>query len=102
MSDTGKEIVCRCEEVSEEEILEAIQKGAHTQDAIKKLTRAGMGLCQGRTCRALIENILQERVDRRTASSMLSSCRPPVRPVSLADLAEGSHEPEETAEDGNI
>jgi glycerol-3-phosphate dehydrogenase len=43
-------IVCRCEKVSEAEIQEAIRQGADTMDAVKHLTRAGMGRCQGGFC----------------------------------------------------
>ena len=43
-------IVCRCERVSEAEIVEAIRRGAHTVDAVKHITRAGMGRCQGGFC----------------------------------------------------
>jgi glycerol-3-phosphate dehydrogenase len=43
-------IVCRCETVSEGEILEAIRRGAATRDGIKFRTRAGMGRCQGNFC----------------------------------------------------
>lgn len=47
--DYGR-IVCRCERVSEAEIREAIRRGADTLDAVKHLTRAGMGRCQGGFC----------------------------------------------------
>jgi glycerol-3-phosphate dehydrogenase len=40
-------IVCRCEMVTEGEIVEAIRRGATTLDAIKRRTRVGMGRCQG-------------------------------------------------------
>jgi len=43
-------IVCRCEQVSEAEIVASIRRGAHTLDAVKHLTRAGMGRCQGGFC----------------------------------------------------
>jgi glycerol-3-phosphate dehydrogenase len=43
-------IVCRCEAVSEAEIVEAIRKGHTTLDGIKYYTRAGMGRCQGGFC----------------------------------------------------
>jgi len=43
-------VVCRCEHVTEAEITQAIQKGANTMDAVKHLTRAGMGRCQGGFC----------------------------------------------------
>jgi len=40
-------IVCRCENVTEAEIVEAIKRGARTMDGIKYRTRCGMGRCQG-------------------------------------------------------
>ena len=43
-------IGCRCEHVSEREILDAIEAGARTLDGIKFRTRAGMGRCQGGFC----------------------------------------------------
>lgn len=43
-------IICRCEQVSEREILEAIEDGARTLDGLKFRTRAGMGRCQGGFC----------------------------------------------------
>ena len=43
-------IVCRCEGVSEAEVVEAIRKGHATLDGIKYYTRAGMGRCQGGFC----------------------------------------------------
>ncbi len=43
-------IGCRCEHVSEREILDAIGAGARTLDGIKFRTRAGMGRCQGGFC----------------------------------------------------
>lgn len=55
------ELICRCEEVSREEIEKAIEDGAVTANEVKRFTRAGMGLCQGRTCRRLVERILSEK-----------------------------------------
>jgi glycerol-3-phosphate dehydrogenase len=43
-------IICRCEIVSEAEIVEAISRGASSVDAIKRRLRAGMGRCQGGFC----------------------------------------------------
>ena len=51
-------IVCRCEQVSEAEIQEAIQRGANCMDAVKHLTRAGMGRCQGGFCGNIVLNHL--------------------------------------------
>jgi len=51
-------IVCRCEEVSEGEILEAIKRGARTVAGVKYRTRAGMGRCQRDYCGTRIVGIL--------------------------------------------
>ena len=45
-----RRIACRCEYVTEGEVLDAIQRGATTLDGIKFRTRAGMGRCQGGFC----------------------------------------------------
>ena len=43
-------VVCRCEKVSEGEIIEAVKRGATTVDGVKFRTRAGMGRCQSNYC----------------------------------------------------
>ncbi len=55
-------IVCRCEQVSEGEILEAIRRplGARSLDGIKRRVRAGMGRCQAGFCSPRIMDILAE------------------------------------------
>jgi len=72
------EIVCRCETVSEAEIVEAIRKGHTTLDGIKFYTRAGMGRCQGGFCTYKIMKILQretgipfDRITKRGGGSRL-------------------------------
>jgi len=80
--------VCRCEEISEREIREAIRAGARTVREIKRWTRAGMGICQGRTCRRLVERILCEELGVSPSEVEISSFRQPVRPVSLDSLGE--------------
>lgn len=57
-------IICRCEEITYGEIKQAIREGARTIDGIKRMTRAGKGLCQGRTCRAVIIQILRQEVKK--------------------------------------
>ena len=51
-------IVCRCEKISEAEIVEAVRKGHTTLDGVKFYTRAGMGRCQGGFCSAKIMKII--------------------------------------------
>ncbi|MFQ5999221.1 MAG: FAD-dependent oxidoreductase [Candidatus Bathyarchaeia archaeon] len=51
-------VVCRCEHVTEGEVVEAIRRGATTVDGIKFRTRAGMGRCQAGFCGPRVVKIL--------------------------------------------
>lgn len=53
-------IICRCEQVSEGEIREAIRRGAKSTEAVKRRVSAGMGRCQGSYCRQQIIKMLEE------------------------------------------
>jgi glycerol-3-phosphate dehydrogenase len=54
-------IVCRCEQVRESEIVDAISRNipVRTADAVKRRTRAGMGWCQGSFCRPRVKEIIE-------------------------------------------
>ncbi|MBQ3292110.1 MAG: NAD(P)/FAD-dependent oxidoreductase [Mogibacterium sp.] len=54
------QIVCRCEEISEGEIQDAIRRplGATTLDGVKRRVRAGMGRCQGGFCAPKVMDML--------------------------------------------
>lgn len=55
-------IICRCETVTEGEVLEAIGRGAKDIDAVKRRTRAGMGRCQGGFCSPQILALLSREL----------------------------------------
>ena len=57
-------IVCRCETVTEGEILNAIRRplGAKDLDGIKRRTRAGMGKCQSGFCSTKIVALLSKEL----------------------------------------
>lgn len=80
-------IICRCEEVSRSEILRAIEEGARTVDGVKRRTRAGMGLCQGRTCRRIVSKMIAVETGQPIQEILPSTYRPPVRPIALGVLA---------------
>ncbi len=58
------QIICRCESVSEGEILDAIHRtlGARSLDGVKRRTRAGMGRCQAGFCSPKVMEILEREV----------------------------------------
>jgi bacterioferritin-associated ferredoxin len=80
-------IICRCEDVTWGEIRVQIEKGWTTVEEIKRLTRAGMGRCQGTTCRNMIVKELA-RVCQRAVGEMDGAVfRPPLIPVQTGIYA---------------
>jgi thioredoxin reductase len=98
---------CQCEEVTRREIVEIrpprylnwgasqlparglatlLEDGPVSQDQVKRLTRAGMGLCQGRRCREQIALLLALEGKLPIGRIPLASYRPPLRPLPLAAL----------------
>ena len=81
-------IICRCEDITEEDIIKAIrEKGCTTLDELKHLLRLGMGSCQGRTCIPLAARILARETGKKVSEIELQTSRPPVVPVPLGLLA---------------
>ena len=58
-------VICRCETITEAEIVEAIHEscGARTVDGVKRRTRAGMGRCQGGFCGPRVTQILARELN---------------------------------------
>ena len=83
-------IVCRCEEITEQEVLRAIKIGTLDLDAVKRATRAGMGLCQGKTCSVLIRNILHRELNIPKSELKPVTTRPPLRPIPSKFFGEGN------------
>ncbi len=75
-------VVCRCEKVSEAEVIRAIRNGHTTMDAIKFATRTGMGRCQGGFCSFRVMEIIHretgleyEEITKRGGGSYIVSGR---------------------------
>jgi NAD(P)H-nitrite reductase large subunit len=84
MSVEDEVFVCRCEEVTRREILEAIAGGAVTVKGIKIRTEAGMGLCQGRICRRVVTQMLAQS-GVSPAELYPPTIRPPVRTALIRE-----------------
>ena len=63
--DPDKKIICRCETVTESEILESFNRGLPVKSlqSVKFRTRAGMGQCQGAYCGSRVRQLLHEKLD---------------------------------------
>ena len=79
-------IICRCEEITEKEIREAIRKGATTVAAVKRRTRAGMGDCQSRSCFQHIAKIISEELNKNISKIEYMTSRPPIVPIPIKEL----------------
>lgn len=79
-------VVCRCEEIRLSEIKEAIGNGARTVEEIKKLTRAGMGLCQSKTCFPLIASIIHKETGFSMDKILPPKQRFPSRPLMIKKI----------------
>lgn len=84
--ESSQFIICRCEEVSLEQLQEVIRRYSCTSRELKLRTRAGMGYCGGRTCRLLIDQIVLEETNRPMPHDAPLKYQPPVRPTSFHTL----------------
>jgi NADPH-dependent 2,4-dienoyl-CoA reductase/sulfur reductase-like enzyme len=101
-------IICQCEEVTRADLIGVqpphylqrpapmcarsldtlLHDGPANQDQIKRLTRSGMGVCQGRRCRDQVAMLLALESGEPFGSIPLATHRAPVRPLPLKILAE--------------
>ena len=70
-------IVCRCEQVSEATIRDAMNRGipVETLDAIKRRTRAGMGFCQGQFCKPRVLEVMEDELGKKPIDDMYDTER---------------------------
>lgn len=80
-------LLCRCEEITLGEVRAALDQGARDLQAVKLLTRLGMGPCQGRNCAPSAGMYLCQMTGCTPEQTGRISPRPPVRPVTLGTLA---------------
>ncbi len=76
-------IICRCEDVSLSEIREVLKRGYNSFVEVKRVTRCGMGICQGKTCREMVLREISSFCKKSPQEIGLGKFRPPVNPVKL-------------------
>lgn len=87
--DSHRIIICRCEEVSLDQVLETATQYSCTARELKLRTRAGMGCCGGRTCRPLLDQVLEAVSGQKPTHAVSLGYQPPVRPISFHLLGGG-------------
>ena len=92
VEDADSVLVCRCNEITRGEIVASIREGARTVDEVKRMTRAGMGICQGRTCSRLVADLIRRETGLPMDKITPARARTPVRPIQ-ADVLSNIHAP---------
>ena len=85
-------IICRCEDLTREKLMEYIGMGFRTVEEIKRISRAGMGSCQGKTCILLIAREIADYYQIPVEDVMIPTFRPPVNPIDIAVLERAYYE----------
>lgn len=80
-------IVCRCEELTAGDIRKAAALTPLGPNQMKAFTRAGMGPCQGRQCGYTVAHIVAATQQRHVSEVGFYRIRPPLKPVTLGELA---------------
>ncbi|MEH2591545.1 FAD-dependent oxidoreductase [Bradyrhizobium sp. AZCC 1721] len=84
---SGDTIVCRCEEVTANDILDAVAIGATGPNQLKAYRRTGMGPCQGRLCGLTVTELMAEARGKSPQEIGYYRLRAPVKPITLSELA---------------
>mgnify|MGYP000126618973 CR=1 FL=1 len=87
--DPRKVIICRCEDITLEDILKAIDEGYNDLESLKRKLRIGMGPCQGSHCIPLVVRILASRTGKKPDEILIPSNRPPLTPISFKYFLKG-------------
>jgi NADPH-dependent 2,4-dienoyl-CoA reductase/sulfur reductase-like enzyme len=83
----GETIVCRCEEVTAQDVLDSIAIGATGPNQLKAYRRTGMGPCQGRLCGLTVTELMAEARGKSPEEIGYYRLRAPVKPITLSELA---------------
>ncbi|MFM9846533.1 MAG: NAD(P)/FAD-dependent oxidoreductase [Hyphomicrobiaceae bacterium] len=84
---SGDTIVCRCEEVTAQQVVDNVAIGCMGPNQLKSFLRCGMGPCQGRMCGLTVTELIAETRGVTPAEVGYYRLRPPVKPIALAELA---------------
>ena len=79
-------IVCRCEEITKGEIRKAVHEGMFTMTEVRRFLRPGMGLCQGKTCGRLVQQMITRQTGQNPAEVLPMKSRMPARPVKISSF----------------
>lgn len=80
-------LLCRCQEVTAGEVAAIAREWDGSLPTIKRLTRVGMGNCQGRICGPLVAQVAAKASGKTAQEIGVDTARPPIKPVPIQALA---------------
>ncbi len=84
-------LVCRCEEQTRRDLRRGFDLGARDPNALKSLTRCGMGPCQGRQCGHIVAGLLSDWRGDSAEDTGYYRLRSPQRLLTLEELSRFDH-----------
>ncbi|MFO1326668.1 MAG: NAD(P)/FAD-dependent oxidoreductase [Rubrivivax sp.] len=84
---TGDTLVCRCEEITAQQIRGTVALGCTGPNQMKAFLRCGMGPCQGRYCGLTVTELMAAERGVSPQEVGYYRLRPPIKPVTVAELA---------------
>ncbi len=94
-----KTIVCRCEDVTEEDLKRAFESGFRDLESLRRFTGFGTGFCQGKSCLCHAARFLAAVKGGDDMVSDPPRTRPPLRPTPFAAFAGALPEADAGAEE---
>jgi len=82
--------LCRCSDVTLEQVRDLIKEGYEDIEEIKRLLRVGMGRCQGKTCTPLLIREVAIITGKRVDQILPSTYRPPVKSIRLGAISDAA------------
>jgi NADPH-dependent 2,4-dienoyl-CoA reductase/sulfur reductase-like enzyme len=79
--------ICRCEEITAGAVRAVAAQGCPGPNQAKSFLRCGMGPCQGRLCGPIVTEVMAGALGRPAEAIGYYRIRPPLKPVTLAELA---------------
>jgi bacterioferritin-associated ferredoxin len=90
--DEALTIVCRCSDVTLQQVRDLVSEGYVTVDEVKRLLRIGMGPCQGRTCGGILQQEIARITKTPLGQVLPGRYRPPSRAIKLGTIADNREE----------
>jgi bacterioferritin-associated ferredoxin len=83
-------IICRCEDVSLQDLHDVLEEGYTTFEDVKRILRVGMGPCQGNTCGLLVQREIAKFLELPMNQVKTQHIRPLVTGVKLQSIVDGT------------